>query len=480
MISLVPTPKISNVNDESYHPVAPSIHSQTEKWHKYINSFSEIFDKIFGITLSNTGGGIELIEDLSIKAGAYKIETKDTFKIYASDDEGIAYGLSSVLQLVKVSETGIRVQDISVEDWADKDYRALMVDLGREWHPFDKLLRFVDVCFMFKIKYLNLHFTDTLLYTLPSKAYPKLSSEGKHYSFEQIEYLNKYASAKGVVLIPEYECPGHAPLLTRAYPEIFADKYDNDSVSEYYTETGELVSSDELICAGSDTAWQATKIILREICDMFPDAPYINIGGDEANIKLWNECSVCREYMGKHGLADEYELYSEYIARVTDYIFELGKTPLVWEGFPKKGCERINKDTIVIAWESHYHLAPDLLKAGFRIINSSWQPLYIVPCTKARWDTYDILAWNVYNWQHWWEKSVATLNPISVEPTDRVLGAMLCTWQQCFEEEIRLVMENLSAMSERCWSTARVCTDDEFLEKHKPLMGLVSKVIRDV
>ena len=45
MIHLVPTPKISSINDERYHSIAPSIYSQTEKWHKYINSFSEIFSK---------------------------------------------------------------------------------------------------------------------------------------------------------------------------------------------------------------------------------------------------------------------------------------------------------------------------------------------------------------------------------------------------------------------------------------------------
>lgn len=50
-----------------------------------------------------------------------------------------------------------------------------------------------------------------ITYTLPSKAFPKLCVEGKHYTEEQIKYLREYAAARGVVLIPEFECPGHVP-----------------------------------------------------------------------------------------------------------------------------------------------------------------------------------------------------------------------------------------------------------------------------
>ena len=46
------------------------------------------------------------------------------------------------------------------------------------------------------------------------------------------------------------------------------------------------------------------------------------------------------------------------------------------------------------------------------------------------------MAWNVYNWQHWWPKSEAYLDPITVPATDRVLGAILCSWEQTFEQAL--------------------------------------------
>ena len=49
------------------------------------------------------------------------------------------------------------------------------------------------------------------------------------------------------------------------------------------------------------------------------------------------------------------------MGRVAAYVLTLGKTPIVWEGFPKESSHYVPKETVVIAWESHYQLAQDLL-----------------------------------------------------------------------------------------------------------------------
>lgn len=183
--------------------------------------------------------------------------------------------------------------------------------------------------------------------------------------------------------------------------------------------------------------------------------------------------------MADHNIGDVYELYSEFVGRIAEYVLTLGKTPIVWEGFPEKGSKRIPKETIVIGWESLYHMPDRLIEEGFRVINASWQPLYIVPKVKLRWNALDILKWNVYNWQNWLPQSEAHLNPITVPATDRVLGAMLCAWEQTFEREIPFVMENLAAMSERSWTVRRVCTDEEFVPKLQKLLAKAERVIQD-
>ena len=484
MPTFIPAPKKFTVTDTQKHEVPFAIYTEEKAWELYARTFIETFSKGYYKELNfNEKGGIELYRDDTLAADAYRIDTEGALKIHASSDEGINYGLATALQILDVKDDRICLEAMQIEDHPDKDFRALMVDLGREWHPFGKVLKFVDVCFYYKIKYLQLHFADTKLYTLPSKAFPKLPSEGKHYTLEQIEELREYAKARGIVLIPEFECPGHAPRLNECYPEVFGDLGTGEGAL-FYNEAGDVINNKSLLCATRESAVEGVKTLLREMAEMFPDSPYLHIGGDEANIALWDQCSSCTEYMKKNNISDVYELYSDYVGRITSFVLSLGRTPIVWEGFPKKGSERIPKETIVIAWECHYQMPADLLESGFKIINAAWKPLYIVPgmafSPTINWQAKDILDWNVYNWQHWWPKSEARLNPITVPDTDQLIGSMLCSWEMTFEQEISTVMSNLGAMSERVWTTRRTRTFEEFGSGFRKLYDLLGRIIQDV
>ena len=478
MTKLLPTPKIYRENKDNRLSFSQSIISNCKVFENAIPAFNEILKKLFKISLTYEKGGLELVLDTSLAPDAYVIDTEGgSFVIRASAKEGLMYALSSTIQLITVTGNKLSAPSLYIEDKPDKEYRSLMLDLSREWHTMDQILKFVDLCFLYKINYLHLHFIDDPRYTLPSKLFPKLSTVGESYTEEEIKKLVDYAYARGINLVPEFECPGHAGSMTTQYPDIFANASDGVG-GKFYNELGEEMSGDSLLCAGSEKAFKATCDLLTEMSEMFPHSKYIHIGGDEALIQLWNQCPNCRKYMQDNGIEDVYELYSEYVARITDHVLSIGRTPIVWEGFPKKGAERISKDVVVIAWESHYHLAPDLLDEGFTIINASWQPLYIVPSLNRRWLPIDILNWNVYNWQHWWEHSVATKTPITVPETTKVMGSILCSWCITYEQEVARIMENLIAMNERVWNTERVTSDSEYIATFKTIYPLAARIMQ--
>ena len=477
MINILPTPKVCRESSGKRLMFSASI-SSCKDFEGVIPSFNELFVKLFKTNLSSGKGGIELVFDSALSPDAYVIDTEGgSFVIRASAKEGLMYALSSTIQLITVTGNKLSAPSLYIEDKPDKEYRSLMLDLSREWHTMDQILKFVDLCFLYKINYLHLHFIDDPRYTLPSKLFPKLSTVGESYTEEEIKKLVDYAYARGINLVPEFECPGHAGSMTTQYPDIFANASDGVG-GKFYNELGEEMSGDSLLCAGSEKAFKATCDLLTEMSEMFPHSKYIHIGGDEALIQLWNQCPNCRKYMQDNGIEDVYELYSEYVARITDHVLSIGRTPIVWEGFPKKGAERISKDVVVIAWESHYHLAPDLLDEGFSIINASWQPLYIVPSLNRRWLPIDILNWNVYNWQHWWEHSVATKTPITVPETTKVMGSILCSWCITYEQEVARIMENLIAMNERVWNTERVTSDSEYIATFKTIYPLAARIMQ--
>ena len=475
LLPIVPVPKevglIGTEDNYAVFELKPAITTDVSEFKEFADTFRSYALKINKIVLKKEEGGIVLVKDESLLPSEYKIETsKDGMKISASDNDGITAALATVHQIITVEDGKITVPSYTIKDKPDSSYRALMVDLARQWHPFNTLKDYIDLCYLYKIKFIHLHFTDTQSYTLPSEAFPKLPTEGRSYTKKEIEALNKYASERNIEIIPEIEVPGHAACLTAAYPELFG----NTAISGWV--------DGNIICAGKPGVMDTLKTLFEELIEMFPNSRYIHVGGDEANISTWENCSDCVAYMEKEGINGKYPLYTRFVKDITDMILAMGKTPVVWEGFPKEGAETISRDVVVTAWESLYHLPNDLIDEGFTVTNSSWLPLYIVPPSHTgvpggRWQPKDILKWNKFTWRNWWDQSAAYLKPIIVEPTDKVIGGTLCAWECNYEQDIQPVKENLAALSERLWNVNGDFDTKEMLAALERLYTLADKII---
>ena len=477
---LVPTPK-SLKKAEGDLKLAPYITAEYEGFSEYTKTFCDTIAKICRKDVFSIGeGGVILRLNAALKKSSYVLDTLgDQAILEASDSEGILYALSTLVSILAFEE-GLEVCRVHIEDAPDKNYRTLMVDLGREWKPAHLVYRYIDICFMMKIKYLHLHFMDDQLYTLPSRVLPHVTDNSPYYSFEDIEGFRAYANARGVSIIPEIEVPGHAIALIKAYPELFGLRIEGDaSAAEIITEQGDKVSTDGILCAGNKESVDAVLALINEVCDLFPESKYINVGGDEANINAWNYCSECKKYMKEHNQSSVKEMYCEFVGKITSAAIARGKTPIVWEGFPKEYSYLVPKETVVLSWENHYNFTEDLLADGFRIINASWQPLYIIPAYDRGWACEDIYAWNVYNWQHWWVNSRATINPVNVTPTEQVIGAQICSWESTYDQEINKIFDSLSTMSERTWNVRRVCSHEAFAARLRPFVMRTARLIQD-
>ena len=477
-MNLIPAAK-KYISYEGSIVSAPFIQSAVAEWQPLLATFCACTEKIYGIPYTEGAGGIEITWDDSLERESYVIDIDESVQIFAADYQGCAYALATVLQLMNEKN---EFEKARMEDKPDKDYRGLMVDLAREWHPFHNVLHFVDVCFFYKVKYLHLHFMDDESYTLPSKKFLKLPTEGRSYTLEEIQHLNEYAKSRGIVLIPEVEMPGHARAMIEAYPELFANSFDVEEGEVLFTESGARFERESVVCAGSEETFANITALIDETMELFPDAPYIHLGADEVNTTAWAQCSLCRAYMEEHHIENPQELYVDFLVRVTNYVLSKGKRPIVWEGFHKEYNHLLSKDVIVIGWECHYQMPDDLVNAGFEVINCAWKPLYIVPgrlTGRPGWNEADILKWNVYEWQHWWEKSEATLNPFHLTPTDQIIGAQLCSWELTYEGEIAEIVVRLAALSERTWSVKRCCTDVDFWKKLIKQMQRVFRLIAE-
>lgn len=445
--NLIPVPKSISIGDKSIF-VRAVIYSDV--FQQDAESFIALADKIHSVSVNFDIGGISLLSDDTLSEGEYRIEcTENEVIAYASGREGARYALATLMQLMDVQDGWMVFPKAHIQDRPDCDFRALMIDLARKWHPFPTLLEYVDLCWFYKIRYLHLHFVDDQSYTLPSAHFPALPTKERSYTFDEIKALNAYAESRGVELIPEIEVPGHAKAIILAYPDMFG--HTGDALAP---------ACNRVVCVGKKGIMDTLSCMTDEVISLFPNSRYFHIGGDEAAISAWDTCDDCKAYMKEHSISDVYALYTDFVKKMTDLVLAKGKTPIVWEGFPKEGAEKLSRDIIVSVFESLYHISPELLEEGFSMINSSWQPLYIVPT--RHWTPEEIYEWNIFRWQNWFPKSKAFEKPIELAPTKQVIGGELCAWECTYEQEIGVVRENLAALAERTWNIAPLISTEDF------------------
>lgn len=463
MLRLIPAPAHTTMADTlvAVSPVytADGIFADAAK------TLADYARRTHGITLTEGEGGITFAVDASLPTEAYTLTvTERGATVKASDVLGAQNAAVTLIQLMEKAEEGLTLPVGVIEDEPKCTWRTVMIDLARDWHELHVLYEYVDMCRFYKVKYLHFHFTDDQSYTLPSKAFPKLSTEGRHYTEAEIKGLIAYAKARGVQLIPEIDVPGHTTSFAAAYGEIFG--------------------TDGIICL-SEESMAGMATLLRELCELFADSEYIHLGGDEAAIAKWLDCDKCLNafrsrgvdvdgYLateeGKHELTEL--MYATFIKDICEVILSCGKTPVVWEGFHKSMNHLIPKESVIVSWENFYQTAPELLEAGFRVVNGAWKPMYVVTPV-VYWSPEEIYNWNVYTWGAVHPGSPYNKEALHIDPTMQVEGGQLLAWgdqivkkfpvvAEGVREEQRLVEERTPCLSENVWNRVKPTDWAEF------------------
>jgi len=455
----IPVPKNYSPGKTTF-PLAHVI-TAPEKFNSCAQVLRDYLKRMYGFSTevgnTNADQGIRMVYDPSLEKEFYKIEAAvGLVEITASSIEGFSHGGSIVLQMSEMRGNVLFTPEYSVSDKPDTEWRGFMADLARGQYPLDDILKYADICYYYRLSILHLRFADDSGYFLPSKHFKKLNDSGR-YTIQDIEYIKKYLADRGITLIPEIELPGHAKPLTVIYPEIFGGSHIGQ------------------VCPGIPKVFQALETLIDEVCELFPAAPYIHIGCDEVPAVKWEKCELCRRFMVENGISSVSRLYSYMVDRCTRMVLDRGHTPIVWEGFPKEGTENISRDVIVMVFQSTYQNAKELTEAGFRVINTSWQPLYIVPSRPKYWQPNEIYKWKYNKWLY--EDAVDDSGAIIADKTELVMGGEVCLWEgRDFVSDGDIVEQNMAVSAERLWNSEPVL-DYEHYETEKEA---VSKKLRRI
>ena len=438
------------------------------------DSFIYYAKKVLGIDVAKCEGGtIEVKTCQCLSAGEYRLEIGEEsgrITIKAGDAEGASYAFITLIQLAEAQEGKLLLPQGTVCDKPECNWRGLLIDCARRRHSVPLLKKYIDLCRFYKVKYLHIHFTDDENFTLPSKAYPAITTPENCYSYEEIAELDSYAFANGVSIIPEVDTPGHSTAMLKAYPEVFGV---------------------EGIIKFTESAIEATKVLYRELCEMFPHSEYIHLGGDESRLGWWltDECFAYGETLG-YSVNDEapgmtpneyvmLRFLAHFIKEMANTVTECGKKPAVWEGFNKVTNDIVPKNVTVMVFDSSYQLAPSLVQDGFEVINCTWFPLYVV-IPYWIYSQKDCFEWDVNSFGTINEMSPYKNGTMRFNDLIGIGGGQLCSWgdglkceykdpEDGLRQELKDIVKRLPAVAENTWNREKRRDYGSFLEAMEEL-----------
>ena len=175
---------------------------------------------------------------------------------------GIARGVQTLRQLTYFSPRKGTVPCCDILDWPAFKIRGQMHDIGRNYIPFERLMREMDIMAFYKLNTFHWHLTDNEGWRLEIKSHPELTApkaqsrfNDKFYTQDQVRELVEYCRQRHINVIPEIDMPGHSRAFKRG--------------------TGFDMQSPEGV--------EILKDVLKEVVELFPSR-YIHIGADETGV----------------------------------------------------------------------------------------------------------------------------------------------------------------------------------------------------
>ncbi len=335
-------------------------------------------------------GDIELALDPKLKAQGqwytHTVSVGDRVAIRGDDYAAVAQGTASLIQAARWDGQSLRVPLMKMKDWSMGPYTGAMLDVARQVNTVDDIKDVIVLLRLYKGRFLHVHFTDDQMWTLPSKAFPKLGL----YKEAEIKDLVEFAEARGVTILPELELAGHSSAIRNAYPEVFGHGGLN------------------VLDMTSEKMYEGLEKIIAEVIAMFPTSPYLHVGCDEANLAYIAAEPATKEYLEKHQIPNVGKMYENHVVRMNGIVRKHRRQMLVWEDCP---LENVPKNVAIMLWHINYNHGSSKahLESGRDVIQVAW-----TPCV------YQSIE-EVYGWSPWSDET---------PPGPHHLGSQMVLWER--------------------------------------------------
>ncbi len=386
----------------------------------------------------------------------------DGVTIAAPGKSGLFYGAVSLWQL---ATPGGALPAVIIDDEPRFKWRGLMVDSCRHFQDVAELKKIIDGMASQKLNVMQWNLADDQAWRLEIPAYPKLTQVaafrqdagaagtdtktgkpilyGGYYTAADVREVVDYAGARGIMVVPEIDMPGHATAAITAYPSLgVTGKPPLDGLGDWGIYPN-LYNVD-------DTTFTFIDTVLDEVMAVFK-SPYIHVGGDEAIKPQWKASPTIQAKIKQLGLKDEDELQAWFMTRVSKHIEARGRRMIGWDEILQGG---VAADATVMSWRGTQG-AIDASKLGHDTVLSPAPDIYLDNRQSASGDEPPGRGTIIDL------KSVYAFNPMpdAIADADRrhILGLQANVWTEHIrtnERFERMAFPRAAAVAEVGWSPA--------------------------
>lgn len=428
---------------------------------------------------SSSDNKIILGLDSSIEDEKYNLSVDSDITLNAGNYQTLALASSSIVQMIKVIDGELYCSKVNITDYPSYEWRTVMIDLARFWHPMESIKELVVMLQYYKIPNLHLHMTDNRSVTFGTELFPELliknaDGSNRYYTKSELKDLVEFARLRGVTIIPEVDLPGHSGRFIS----------DNGGAKTFGSiDKNGKSRSIGVVNMADESCYIALEKLIGEIAEVFTTSPYIHIGGDEVWLDGIKNIPEYKSFCLDHDLKEAAEgkaeeLYAYFLVRMDSVVRKLGKKTIFWEGFHGDGAGRIKipNDIPIVVWNGNYNHPQALLDNGYSVVNAMWVPNYM-----CRAMNFAPTQEQGYNWTHnifnHWDSAI---DDIALDKSAEIKGGQICFWEQNYNVIVPILRSRVPAQSDRWWNYNSGDSYDQFKARFDSVDEKLIKILRPV
>ncbi len=313
----------------------------------------------------------------SPEAYTLDVDAKAGIRIVGNTAAGVAHGLKSLRDLLPVLPqpgSALQLPAQHIVDAPRFEYRGVLMDVARSFHPKATVLRVLDLMARYKLNKLHFHITDDEGWRVPIRGLPELTDFGArrghtadplrhlppaygsgpdattapgsgHYSRADYIAILRHAQALHIEVIPEIEMPGHARAAVKAMEvrthrlqkagDAMAARYLLTDPQDQSTYRSPQLYTDHVMNPGMPGTYAFIDHVVAEMVALHREAGVplktLHVGADEAPAGAWEKSPAAAAAIAQHGLKDVAGLWNHFYGHVTSTLQKHGLRTAGWE-----------------------------------------------------------------------------------------------------------------------------------------------------